>query len=688
MKDFSFFADGIMQTKPTKATQIKVVAKAISGDTKLKARTEALRSETDKKKRESLKSKLPYVTFSGIFSSRKIEGLLNHSGLICVDLDHIGTNGEIKQLQEKIKEVIDPVLMFVSPSGNGLKAVFAVDMTAGSHLEYYYALERFFNQQLNIKIDPQCKDVSRACFLAHDPEALYSDTSSELNRQFIESWPPPAHSPRKDTQSLYDKLKAWTDKQGIFSEGSRNAYIIRLAGAAHRFGMDKAELLANLQEFAGGDFPFESEIVKPVESIYGNISWFGTAKVVEDLPAQQPVKASSPETSYVRVGVDFFKVISTRDRYGIIRKELKHWNKETIILDHSRDFLKTIPKYDGFCMVPDNTNYRPVVDGCYNLYSPVSHVPKEGSWQWTQWLLEHAFGSQIELGIRYMQILYLYPDRQTVILALVSAEKGTGKTTVLNWFNMLFGDNMVLLSSADFLGNFNFYARKNIIAIEETLFEKKLTMEKLKALATQKYITINEKYVAQYMVPFFGKIILTSNYEDKFALIDQKEIRFFVRKLSTPTHVNHAIEKELLKEIPAFLYYLRSLPPLDWDNAPSRSGFTTNELKNEFLSAVVRESRHEVSKDLEILIKEYFENHERLEEFYASATDIKTKFFSYDNRQGLSWIIRAFKDDFAMVPGRNQRYYPFEDQLAASKSGTPYLFKRSDFVKVSNFVKV
>jgi hypothetical protein len=244
---------------------------------------------------------------------------------------------------------------------------------------------------------------------------------------------------------------------------------------------------------------------------------------------------------------------------------------------------------------------------------------------------------------------------------------------------MLFGDNMAMLSSSDFLSSFNHYGRKNIIAIEETLFEKRLTMEKLKALATQKHITINEKYVAQYMIPFYGKIILTSNYEDKFALVDSKEIRFFVRKLGVPIHVNHAIEDCLFKEIPAFLHHLNSLPPIDW--SVSRSAFSAEELKNDSLAAVVKESRHEISKDLVELINDYFNTHENLTEFYAAAVDLKNKFFPTDGRRGISWIGNALKEDLNLIPVEYRRYYPFEDLASTSKPGTPFLFKRIDICK-------
>jgi hypothetical protein len=331
-------------------------------------------------------------------------------------------------------------------------------------------------------------------------------------------------------------------------------------------------------------------------------------------------------------------------------------------------------------MVPCNLNLKPVVNNCYNLYSEFIHTPSPGEWLWTGRLLKHIFKEQYDLGIRYMQILYLHPDRSTVILCLVSKERGTGKTTFLNWTNMLFGANVALISSTDFLSGFNsHYATKNIIGIEETLFDKRLTIEKLKALATAKYIQINEKFVTPYKIPFYGKIILTSNNEERFAQIDDEEIRFFVRKLGKPEFTNHAIETNLLQEIPAFLYYLKSLPPVDW--TISRSGFTGKELVNQALYNVVLESRSSLAKDLEVEIIEFFNNNE-LEFFYATAKDIKTRFFANDNRVGLGYIHYVLRSEFNMQTEEIQRYYPFNEPMINSKVGTPYRFVRIDFVKM------
>lgn len=486
----------------------------------------------------------------------------------------------------------------------------------------------------------------------------------------------------KSPESLYEMKQAllsagWKElKDGIWQRPWKTRGTSATLGKAHP---------GIFYNFSANGYPFDNQKGYTAFQVVGLLNYGGDFKrFAKELrekqspPAPKKTIEPDPDSQFIRVGTTYYKIIRKTDRYGITRKELKTWNRETIVLDYGKKYLDTIPKYDDFVMVPDNLNYKPYLNNCFNLYSEFKHKPQEGDWKWSKIMLQHVFGSQYELGLRYMQTLFMYPDRQTVILCLVSSKKQTGKTTFLNWLNMLYGDNMCLLSSQDFLSNFNFYGRKNIIAVEETLFEKKLTMEKLKALATQKYITVNEKFVNPYMIPFYGKIILTSNYEDRFALIDREEIRFFVRKLDDPVHKNFAIEKDLLHEIPAFLHYLKSLPPIDWDNAPSRSGFSAEELRNEFLTAVMDESRHETTKELILTLTEYFDNHEGLTEFYANPSDLKKEFFQYDNHVGKAWLMRVLKDDLNMQPEKLQRYSPF-NRLAESKTGTPYRFERKDF---------
>ena len=392
-------------------------------------------------------------------------------------------------------------------------------------------------------------------------------------------------------------------------------------------------------------------------------------------------KYMDEEVPYIRVGIKYFKKIIKMDRFGINRVELKIWSKDEIKEDHGQAMVKKTARFDDFTIVPNNFDYKPVVNNCYNLYREFTHKAVPGEWKWTKILLRHIFGEQYNLGIRYLQILYLHPDRLMPILVLVSRERQTGKTTFVNWLNMIFGDNMANISPDDLINQFNGpYVASNIIAVEETLVEKDITVEKIKALATSKFTTVNEKYISQYRMPFYGKIILTSNNEDKFARIDQEEIRFFIRKVPLPTIFNHNIEKDMIPEIPAFLHHLTTLPPVDW--TVDRTGFTPEELNNDMLQNIKEESRSGIYKSLVMKIEQLFLNEcSKMMEFYAEPDSLKDRFFSRDPRIDAPYIRRILKNDFHLKPMEPTRYRPFGLD-SDIRRGRAFLFRREDFTDV------
>jgi hypothetical protein len=382
---------------------------------------------------------------------------------------------------------------------------------------------------------------------------------------------------------------------------------------------------------------------------------------------------------YIRVGVDYFKLIEKVDRYGISGVDLKAWKKDEIKQDHGRDYIEDIPKYDSFCMKPSNINFEPVIGNCYNLYSKFRHIPAPGSTYWTDILMEQIFGDQIELGWRYMKLLYKHPDRHAPILVLVSKDRSTGKSTFLNFLNMIFSDNFTVLTPEVFKSDFNsMYAYANIIAIEETKIERDSIVQKLKAVSTQKTIAVNQKYVQPFIIPFYGKFILTSNDEEKFAKIEQEEIRFFVRNLKEPKVVNHNIETELKKEIPALLYKLNHIIP-DVDFSLSRNGFLPEELDNEGLKRVKQESKSWLYSELYEYIRDYFMENEHVESFDATLIDIKQKWFDKNNKVEVKYLKSVINNEFNIQPQKLKRYNCIIGNMIATKPGTPYEFKRSDF---------
>jgi hypothetical protein len=92
---------------------------------------------------DNAKRQLPAFTFSGTFTKRGIAGLETYTGIIQVDLDHLGEQGfAIVDLKKRLE--IDPfvVFAFVSPSGDGSKIGVRVDSAAKHHVEAFLAMQR------------------------------------------------------------------------------------------------------------------------------------------------------------------------------------------------------------------------------------------------------------------------------------------------------------------------------------------------------------------------------------------------------------------------------------------------------------------------------------------------------------------------------------------------------------------
>ena len=168
---FSFYKSPIKNTVPHKSATLLQIYNAITGDF-YKERTDKLRSINDPKQARQFKAtNFDYCTFSGTFSSRNDKNLMQHSGLLAVDFDHLPNLNEVRQLL-LADEYFDTQLLFVSPSGDGLKWIIPIDTSQIPHGEYFAAVANYILQTYGIEVDKSGRDVSRACFLAHDPNAF------------------------------------------------------------------------------------------------------------------------------------------------------------------------------------------------------------------------------------------------------------------------------------------------------------------------------------------------------------------------------------------------------------------------------------------------------------------------------------------------------------------------------------
>jgi hypothetical protein len=382
---------------------------------------------------------------------------------------------------------------------------------------------------------------------------------------------------------------------------------------------------------------------------------------------------------YIRVGIDYFKIISKTDRFEIDRKEIKRWSKTEVISDHGKDIINYITKYDGFIMQPDNLDYSSTIGNYYNMYSEFSHVPRKGDWKWIEILLRQVFNGHYEKGLRYMQVLYLKPKQILPILVLGSKERSTGKTTFLNFMAQLFGENYTVITPQEFTSSFNSsYAFCNIIGIEETVDDKTATVNKIKGLSTGKFIPVNQKHIDNYKLPFYGKFIITTNEPEKFLKVDTEEIRFWVHLLEKPKVKNSNIEDDIAKEIPAFLHHLSTMDEIT--NEQSRMIFRPEELETKALELVKQESHTGLYFDMRANIENWFtENNET--ELIMHLVDIKETFFSRNSTISTNYIRTVLRNEFKLN-AEIKYYYPLGE--STGKTSRVYTFLRIDFVDFDN----
>ena len=136
-----------------------------------------------KKSIKALKEALPAVTWSGEFSSLKkpvADKLIRHSGLFCADLDHLGDR--LNDVRVALLESEHLWSIFLSPSGDGLKAIFRVPKaTALQHKRCLFPAVRAHVLALTgEEIDGACCEVGRLCFLSFDLDASVNDDAMEL----------------------------------------------------------------------------------------------------------------------------------------------------------------------------------------------------------------------------------------------------------------------------------------------------------------------------------------------------------------------------------------------------------------------------------------------------------------------------------------------------------------------------
>ena len=147
----------------------------------------------------SLKRKLPAFIFQATFDETESkagkvgawrkQAATRLTGLVVMDIDHI--EDPLKLYQGWVEKGLDwkvlgIVLIYITPSGKGLKIVFKADASLGNLIDNQHAMAKV----LGVEVDESCKDASRMSFICKESDILYIDKElfTYENKEFSERY--------------------------------------------------------------------------------------------------------------------------------------------------------------------------------------------------------------------------------------------------------------------------------------------------------------------------------------------------------------------------------------------------------------------------------------------------------------------------------------------------------------------
>ena len=188
---------------------------------------------------KALKKSLPAHTLSGRIEGglkdAMIEGRMDHSGIIQLDLD--GIEDPAKMRDELIQDA-HVIAAWISPSGTGVKGIAAMSRvsTEEDHKLAFLAAEKHF-AGIGLELDQACKNTNRLCFVSSDPDIKIRDG------EIVEFQP---------IQSSASKTKPTTTRNAGFPEPPEHGihdWLMRAAWHCRRSGMSEDATIERLNTY-------------------------------------------------------------------------------------------------------------------------------------------------------------------------------------------------------------------------------------------------------------------------------------------------------------------------------------------------------------------------------------------------------------------------------------------------------
>ena len=287
---------------------------------------------------QAIKRKLPAFIFQATFDDTtskagkigpwRKQSATKLTGLVVMDLDHI--DNPLTLYQGWIEKGLDMkalgiVLIYISPSGKGLKIVFKARLDWGNLIDNQYALAHILGD--GVVPDEACKDASRMSFICKEIDILYIDKElfTYENKEFAERYnalyrdghsqatnPNNLGTRRDKGQSPVTPVTAkntfkgiayediieewWKINGGVPQEGERNVKLYQLAVSLRAICDNNKQLVYSVLPRLGLD---NLEVERIVESACKEPPKGLSKGMQEVLSILNPKKAEAPTASEI-----------------------------------------------------------------------------------------------------------------------------------------------------------------------------------------------------------------------------------------------------------------------------------------------------------------------------------------------------------------------------------------------------
>jgi energy-coupling factor transporter ATP-binding protein EcfA2 len=525
-----------------------VIARIRTGSDNLNNITAHLRTLPDEARKAYKRDNFPYFIPAIFTDNHRLKSNFIRTQSLVLDFDHVD------QLTEKREQLIKDervYLLFISPSGDGLKVVCNLDQPITECEKYksvytYYAEE--FKKKYGLPWDPKGKSVAQTCFLAYDPDVYLNVDAVALSTDVVIV----THTKGSKRTEL---LSAISNGATV---GERTHTAVQLASILMERGIDKDftfELLKPWNELCNKKPLPEDKLLYTIEDInkrYSSVSnqallnyWSYGTDILEIgiIDSKYYMEKNAEKKVYARTGAYSDEAKTKVYSYLARDKHIPHLAKINFLGDISVS-----------CSYYEYINQKAVIDVHYQAI-PI----QEQDNQFIEDYLLNVFG-QYKTFIKEWMAVYCYTNHTKLPFLVITGKRGSGKNTFAETLGEIYPSISTMWHGVE--KNFNPECEMKLLIADETISNDMEQYRTLKKYSGQQYTVVNHKYLKPYKVINNMNVIILSNSKTPIS-VERDEIpdceennQFFVFQMKP---VNGSIDTSLREKLVERLgYYIRT----------------------------------------------------------------------------------------------------------------------------------